>query len=240
MSFISNNMKQLHKNFYSINKEFAYIIGVLHGDGNIMSNKIRFGVTDKNFIQKIKKYLEQISKEKIKIKKIKNNGFKNSSPIYIIVFNSILLKNLIEKQYRNIEKQDDNIIISFLEGCYDSEGCVDKERPRIRLAVINYIYAKKISDCLNKIKIKHTFNKNKKYYWIRIYYPNINKFHQQIHFSIKKRENRLITLVNIEEEKTKKYEIKKQETLILESKEWCNKYNLTRNQYHRHKRQLIN
>jgi intein-encoded DNA endonuclease-like protein len=96
-------------------------------------------------------------------------------------------------------KKTDNkkIIGSYLKGCFDSDGSVDKNRNRIRFSdsknyVIHY---------LKKLKIKYTFNllkrKNRKtLFIIRIYgKDNLLNFHKYIGFSIKRKQKRLENLV---------------------------------------------
>jgi len=124
-----------------------------------------------------------------------------------------------------------------LEGCYDSEGNVDNKRLRIRFMGKKKEYVNMVIYTLNKLNIQHTLNQDKhKIWWVRICGQECFKFHKLIHFSIKYKEENLKNGIK-EFYKKVKYEIKKrQETLILKEKEWCNKYNLTKNQYYRHKR----
>jgi DNA mismatch repair protein MutS len=237
-------MKKLHNNWNILNENIAYLIGVLYGDGNVMPNLIRIAVKDKDFILNVKNCLELISKENLQIKKIKNeNGFgKKGSFLFQIKFNSILLKPIIEKHYENILNQNDKVISAFLNGCFDSEGSVDKDRLRVRLSVRNIIYAKKISEGLTKLGVIHSFteikNRGVQFFSVKIYDRNCIDFNHFIKFSIKRKKERLQKeiwkLLNAD----KYFEDKQLETLKLPEKEWCKKHQLTRNQYYRHKRLL--
>lgn len=226
------------------NKEYFYILGVLLGDGNILSNRIRIAVKDKDFIIECKNSLENCLNSKIIIKKIKNNGFKKSY-LYYVNFNSIILSQIIQKDINNLKNLKDKAkIISFLEGIYDSEGCVSKDRKRIRLIMRDF--SKNIIDLislyLNYLKINYKIrkfdSKKKEWFIIDINGKEIIKFGKLINFSIEKKQQRL-------KEHLKNYKInwlneslKREETLILNEKDWCKKYNLTRNQYFRNKRKL--
>ena len=127
-------------------------------------------------------------------------------------------------------------ICAFLEGCYDSEGSVDKNRLRVRFMGMNKNYVEMVSLALNKLNIKHSLNKDKRNLnWVRIYSQECFKFHKLIHFSIKyKGENLKMNILSYNQQK--QYNKRKRvETLCLKEKEWCKKYDLTRNQYYRHK-----
>jgi len=242
-------MKQFEIN--KITPNYAYLLGVLLGDGNIMYNRIRIAVKDKDFILNVREKLQKIVREKIKIvKKDNTNGFlknKKTSFLFHIEFNSVNFVKLIRRDIKKIEfLENKKCQIAFLEGLYDSEGSVDFDRLRIRLIMKNKEVIRLISIHLNNLKIKHFVSqfKNKrgkpkdypKWSIIRIYDDKVLKFNKLIHFSIWRKEKILINLIKKKRDK-EEYEIKKRkETLIMKRKEWCKKYNLTRNQYQRHKR----
>ena len=226
------------------NKEYFYILGVLLGDGNILYNRIRIALKDKDFIFKCQKCIKICLKEKCKIKKRKNNRFKNSY-LYHLNFNSIIISQIIQQDLKKIHKlKNKKKFISFLEGIYDSEGCVDKDRVRIRLIMRDY--SKRtinlISIFLTYLKINFIIRKfrakNRDWIIITINEKNSIIFHQHIHFSIKRKQKRLENYYKIYQKKWEYETKKREEVMSIPEKVWCKKYSLTRNQYYRHKRQI--
>lgn len=142
--------------------ELAYIIGVLLGDGNNNKpwGKLRFRVKNKNFINKIKKCSEKQFKKNYKIKKRRNND----SYLYHLDINSKFISHNVHKIIKKIKKQENQkILCSFLEGSYDSEGCVDKNRLRIRFVGKKKNYVDMITYSLDIINIKYTLKKDKRF-----------------------------------------------------------------------------
>jgi hypothetical protein len=192
-------MNGLPYKFYNINKDLGYLIGVLYGDGNINYQRIRIAVKDKDFILEVKRCLLKLTNKKLKIKKIKNEHYKKKSFLYHIEYNSVLLEKVIKNHYKNIDKSKDKAILSyFLRGCFDSEGAVDKDRLRIRFVVKDINYAKKVSNCLIRLGITHTFRnikckgeRQKNYFIIRIYSKNCLNYKNLIGFSIGRKQRRL-------------------------------------------------
>lgn len=234
----------LPNNINILTKSSTYIIGVLLGDGNILYDRFRIAVKDKDFILNIQKNIKKWIGYNLKIEKRKNNHFKKNSFLYHLNFNSRFIqskiKNLIQK-IKNSNNKD--LLSSFLAGCYDSEGSVDKNRLRIRLSIINKNYKNLIINSLNKLQIIYTLKKNLNFnidfFNIRIYgYKNLILFKKYIRFSIQRKQKRLIENLKNFEKKQKYKENKRKDTLILKEKNWCFKYNLTRNQYYRHKRKF--
>jgi hypothetical protein len=82
------------------------------------------------------------------------------------------------------------------------------------------------------------YAKNRYWFIIDINGKECIKFYNLIKFSIYRKQTRLIHHCEKREKEIFFEEIKRQETLILDEYKWCKKYNLTRNQYFRHKRIL--
>lgn len=236
-----NNLKHIEIDENS--KEFAYLLGVLLGDGNIQSNKIRIAVKDYDFIRKVAKNLDILGLKRTNITKRKNNGFKRSYLYHVNVYSinlvKIINKNIgIIKQWKN-KKQ----ITGFLEGVYDSEGSVDIDRLRIRFSVRDKKFFYLINIFLDKLEINHSLkkikNRRKIFYTIRIYGEECIRFNNLINFSIKRKRERLKNNIREFYKRGEFEKIKRLETKKLKEKEWCEKYNLTRNQYYRHKKSQI-
>lgn len=232
-------MKQFEKNIEKNTPEMFYTIGVLWGDGNIEYNRIRLSIKDKDFMINYKKKLEKWIGYKTKIKKINNNGFIKSH-LYHTSFCSIYLSSLIKEKIKTLNKiKNKKLIYAFLEGAYDSEGSPDKDRLRIRFAVKDKKFYQLIKNYLEKINIKYkTFIQNKEYFCITISNEECIKFNNLIQFSVPKRKERLENSIRIYLKKQKRKEIKISETSLMKERDWCKKYNRTRNQYYRNKRLL--
>lgn len=228
------------------NKEYFYLLGVLLGDGNIKKDGIRIFVKDRDFIEKCQKCIKKCLNEEVRIKWRKNNGFGKKSYLWGVLYHSKTLVKIIQEDIKNLKNQENQEkMIAFLEGIYDSEGCVDEKRKRIRLSM-RIIFAKQIiqtiSNFLKSLKINHKIRifkeKNKRWLIIDINGENVINFAKLIKFSIKRKQERLkVHQKYFKREKEFKNK-KRQETLILSENEWCKKYDLTRNQYYRNKRVL--
>jgi len=234
------------------NKEYFYILGVLLGDGNILHDRIRIAVKDKDFILKCQKCIQSCFKEKCKIRKRDNHGFCSklkTSYLYHLNFCSTIASKIIQQDIKELSKlKDKEKFTAFLEGIYDSEGCVDKDRMRIRLIMRNFSIKtiKLISIFLTYLKINFQIRLFKakgrfgirKWLIVDIDEANSLKFHQNMQFSIKRKRERLENHCKTYQKKWLDEAIKREETKTLKEEEWCKKYDLTRNQYYRHKRLL--
>lgn len=232
------------------NKEYFYILGVLLGDGNIMPDRIRIAVKDKDFILKCQRCIQKCLGEKRTIKKIRNKGFNNkgrNSYLYHIAFYSTITSKIIQQDLKELYKlKNKEKLIAFLEGIYDSEGCVDKDRIRVRLIIRSFSMKtiELISIFLTYLKINfkvRTFKAKsrgiiREYIIVDINGIDCIKFHRNIRFSIKRKRERLKNHCKTYHKKWLNEAVKREETKILKEKAWCKKYGLTANQYYRHKR----
>lgn len=124
-------------------KEFAYVLGVLCGDGWIKYDdkwkcySIGLLVTDKDFISEFGRCLSKTVREKIKIKYVgsRETNFGISKPFYRIYYcNKGFLEYLCSiGDYKSTTWEIDTSKIlgfegDFLRGFYDSDGCIRTKR----------------------------------------------------------------------------------------------------------------
>lgn len=192
--------------------ELAYILGVMIGDGFLQEyhkkNKHQYycslWVRDEEFALKFKKTLEKWSGLSTSIFVYHHKTFKQGFGYKVILHSKIIVK-ILQKNKKNLK----NIIlnssiknqIAFLEGFYDSEGSVgiNPSCRVVRLSNTNRKLLKLSSIILNKLKIKTHNGSDKNCKYLLIYGKgNFYKFHKLIHFSIKKKQERLEQLANPE------------------------------------------
>lgn len=111
--FSPNKRKIL--NFKGQEKEIGYIFGVLLGDGNIESRAISLAVKDLAFIKRFEEKAKKIGF--INFTKGRQLGY-----LYRSKINSINLANFFKKI--NFKKLNKKQKIEFINGFFDSEGCV--------------------------------------------------------------------------------------------------------------------
>jgi intein-encoded DNA endonuclease-like protein len=209
------NRKELPKSAYKLSPELAYILGVMLGDGYLAKYRLNLKVIDRDFALNFKEKLEKWSGLKTsKIKKVKtiNKKYKCKDN-YMVDFSSKKVVEIIEDYKSRIEKVMLNAPrkcqITFLEGLYDSEGSVKfyyfnhhiQTKGKIDLSNTNLKLLKLCETLLKKLNIlPHICFANKKqipnvYVLIVSQKMNIFRFHKLIHFSIKKKQERLNNLI---------------------------------------------
>lgn len=199
------------------------------GDGYIMkynrSYYVCLKVKDYEFAKRFCKELFTYKSIKPKIRKeyweSSRQGF-----IYQIKFSNKQLYSLIialkDNFFNEISTSSDDIKIYFLEGLYDSEGCITDKRFSNRIIMNNRNY--EIIE-LSKILLKdigieshisQTTNQNKPYYELYVCSPNeILKFYNIIRFSISRKQKRLIKLISRDNRKYDIWNEKDTKKLIL-------------------------
>lgn len=197
---------------YEINSDMCYLIGVLFGDGNISKNRLRFAVKDYYFATKIGHTIKRLFKIVLIPKKIENNG----SYLYQVNLNSSIISNKIKKSLDIIDGLTDEILLSnYLSGAFDSEGCVDKNRYRIRWVNKNKKYSDVTHNSLNKLGIIHKYRYKHKCFIIDICgFDNIYNFSKFVEFSVRKRKMRMLNLLK----KSWEHSIKYQSYTILKNR----------------------
>jgi len=207
--------KKLKRGYNSLSNNLAYILGVILGDGHlaIMENVKRpsyytlLKVKDKDFALEFKKRLENWSGHKVKYY-LHKNGF-----YYSILYSKDATKFLKSFNINQILKSKKKIKYHFLKGLFDSEGCIagsNLQKRRYATRIIKFFNNKSkiiklVSKILKEIGINHSirsrihsgFGSQKLQYEITICgKENLYKFYKDIGFSIKRKQNKLIKVLN--------------------------------------------
>lgn len=202
--------------------EKAYILGVLCGDGWVVSSesyRIGLSVKDKDFAIKFTESIKKSYGVECKIRKYVPKN-RNWNVQYVVGLSSKLACediltygkfNCVDWRVpKQIFDSDDNKIIGyFLRGFYDSEGHVNASCYQLKASNTNWEGLKSIMILLDKLNIhfittckKHKDNKYKPCYELYITGSDSYKnFKESVGFSIKRKQDALLKLQNIRKQK---------------------------------------
>lgn len=194
-----------------MDKNLSYLFGVMCGDGYIHKNNlnrnyyISLKSIDKDFLVKFRKVINSLIEGSARIWKEKNKSCKQGFHWKSEIGNKRLflkIKDFKRHQSVILSKNKRNKI-SFLEGLYDSEGCVTdfKFSNRIHFNSTNRKTIHIVKTLLEEFKLNpHLYvNKNRypKYYDLYLCTKKeFIKFHRIIHFSIGRKEKRVLKLIS--------------------------------------------
>ncbi|MDO8516971.1 MAG: LAGLIDADG family homing endonuclease [Nanoarchaeota archaeon] len=194
-----------------LNKDLAYILGVLAGDGYMdYSDKRRIyqiglSATDKDFVNKFKKALFNFFKIKPtnefrKSRKEKWNAqhitrlCSHEACDYINLIGKFKKENWIVPEI--IKNSNNSIKCAFIKGFFDSEGEIDKQIGRVGATSMNLNGLTEIKNLLKNLGIRNTIIKKKdlrenasQKYILRIHDKNsIRLFNELISFTIQRKQ----------------------------------------------------
>jgi len=199
-------MKKIQK----ITKEFAYILGVIYGDGYCRSRKsggeIILKVKDEDFAIYFKNCLEKWSGLKAKLK-CKDDFF------HTVLYSKERADFVLNFKLNSILKAQKEIQFNFLSGLFDSDGGIlgkNLKNRRIAKRWIHFSNNNKeiidlVSTILNKQKIKYFissrihsgFGSKKLQYEIKIYnLKDLFYFYNNIKFNIGRKQKKLKEVIN--------------------------------------------
>lgn len=236
-----------------LNENFAYILSTIIGDGSIEwdikegNYIVKLEVKDKDFALAFKKALEEWTGFKLGRKKDKDKGvdfvYFYRGAYQVRLCSKIVVDYLKGYNLNKIKIASKKIKKMFLRGFYDSEGCVDIDMKEIKISNNNKQLLQFCKDLLldlgiesNKIGIvvrkgtpykfseKDSGITNFDNYNFNIYRKeNFIKFRDFVGFSIKRKQDNLIKMIN-------SYLTKKQKDFILslssnKRKNWKQLYN---------------
>lgn len=196
-----------------LSNDLAYVLGVVAGDGCASYSKnnhgtkgtISLGVTDKDFAETFKIYLERWSSYTSKLQKYGNK--------YYVTFNSVDATKFVKNfDLKAILRADKKVQIYFIRGLFDSEGgVIGKNLTKGRYAKrwIHFSNSDKeiiylVSTLLSifgisyklKSRVHSGFGSKKLQYEIIIYgLKNIFKYYKQVGFNIHRKQNKLIEVI---------------------------------------------
>jgi len=204
---IPNNLK--------LDKNFAYIIGVLCGDGYMDYNdkrrtyQIALSVTDKEFLEQFKKALFKYFEinPTNEFKKSKNIKWKDQFATRLCSKEACDFINKFG-DFKKFKWRIPEVIInsniqikcSFIKGFFDSEGEIDKRNWRIGATSVNLDGLNQVGEILRSLGMRYTIIKTKdnrpnthQKYRLRIHdKKSINLFQELIGFTILRKQKVLI------------------------------------------------
>ena len=185
--------------------EFAYILGVVHGDGFInvrpSGGTIGLKVKDQDFAIKFKKDLESWSELTVKSKS--QDGF-----YYVNLYSTKFSKIVRDFNVKNILNFNDNLKYHYLRGLFDSDGGIVGNNLNYRRKAKRWIHFSNnnkeiiglVSNLLKEFGLKHFiksrihsgFGSKKIQYEVKIYkFKDIFYFYKNINFCIARKQKRL-------------------------------------------------
>lgn len=199
-----------------LDKNLAYILGVLCGDGYMdynnkrMTYYIGLDVVDKDFFEEFKKTLYNFFKIKPtdEFKKSKNEKWKDqfitrlcSRAVCDYINNIGDFKRDRWRVPDMLKNSDKSVKGAFLRGYFDSEGNVDKGSRRVSAPSINLKGIKEIQFLLNDFGIRSKIELKERTGYLDIYVlkiqdrKSIELFSEYIGFSIKRKQRLLDDLI---------------------------------------------
>ncbi len=184
-----------------IDKNFAYILGVVLGDGHITKRRIILSAVDKDFVKSFKNSLEEWSGYKTKFyqRSIKPSGkIKKRMPKWVCYLDAIKIVNFIKNfKVRNLEKQKQKIY--FLKGFLDSEATFSKDCELVvyntnleKLELVNeFLKILNLRNRINEDTIRNIKGNQIFYYYLKVLREARYLFYQKIGFNISRKQKRL-------------------------------------------------
>jgi intein-encoded DNA endonuclease-like protein len=216
-------LTEISKMSHRLTKNKAYILGVLCGDGWIYYNnkspkqtyQVGLDATNKDFVNKFSNCLYKVYGLKARRTKRKRRNV-NWQIIFVSkicskkVCDDLLLLGSFKTKIWRIPKKIFNakpkIKASFLEGFFDSEGCVDKYTRRITGSSINNSGLQDVQNLLNSFKIRNKirFSKSRIYNIVIEDRKSMECFANHIRFSINYKQLRLEEVLNSYKDRPKR------------------------------------
>lgn len=191
--FFCSTTGDVYRMPHKISAELAYLIGAILGDGHINKNKdkIYFEVSDEFLAYKFINKVSCVFDHKLKLHSRMDRGIKrrlvifNNKPAFRL-FTRILKLPRGKKSHiivvpEIIKNSDETIKLAFLEGVFDTEGCIRNKGFRLTTASLNF--RNDLCDLLNLLGEKGSkdewINKkyNKKYYGLQYSIRNLAFLH---------------------------------------------------------------
>ena len=206
--------KRLPINAKNLTEELAYVLGVVYCDGHvsIKQRKVILSATDKDFVLNFKNNLEKWSNFKARFysRNLKKPDYIKTRKLQYVSYIDSKEASMFLKKFNanDLLNATDKIKASFLMGCFDSEGCVFKDKSGLAWYNTNYNLTILINKLLKSLNIYPTiivrklsgignFKTNKYYYTLSVYKKeSIINFYKYIRFSIQRKQERLIKQID--------------------------------------------
>jgi intein-encoded DNA endonuclease-like protein len=202
--------KQLAQDAKRLSLDLAYVLGVAKGDGctSTAQRRIILSATDKDFVATFKTALENWSKFNARFysRDIKKPDYiKTRKTQWVSYIDSKEAADFLASfNINGILSASNDVKCAFLKGLFDSEGSVSKDsvifynsNKSLTQLVYNLLQQLNIEPQINNYKAKSLSGKEILYSRVCIYKKDsLRKFANLIGFSIKRKSNKLHTLVN--------------------------------------------
>jgi DNA mismatch repair protein MutS len=196
-SYNYNNKVKQYKLPMKIDRELAYVIGLLIGDGTLTyKNDINFSNIDQELINNFSRIMYKQFGCFVKTKKNNKDHVISSKQIRLF-FEKIGLdyNNSLNKTIpKCILAAPKNIVKEFLSGLFDTDGDVVKKYGNVSLSTSSYRLAQQVQLFLLNFGIISSLKKKKTWrnmnYRVNIYGENSILFHKKIGFKIKRKQIR--------------------------------------------------
>lgn len=204
---LCNVAKPFPKSFTKSHESIGFLLGIHHGDGHITKNmlQLQFKIKDMDFMKTFIIHSKKIGFKPSKVIRRKN---KNSFLWTTAIYSKRLCQYLKTLKITSLNKKQK---INYVNAIFDSDGCVHK-KPTITIESTDKKLLLSVQRLLNsEFKIKSKIYSNplkarkifgKTYRIHRMYHSlfitkkdNLMKFHHHFHFSIKRKQDRLVAIV---------------------------------------------
>ena len=191
---------QMFGNYQRLDKEQAYILGLLTGDGGMtIKDRICFTTADKQLLTTFRKYIGKKYND-YQLQKTKSRKYD-----YVVTSASIksnLLQSGLSENYSRNKKVPEQImmspktqVVAFLQGLFDTDGSVYKTG-KVEYATSSKKLAKQVSALLLNLGVMHKFvvKGNNQYadsYRILISGTALLDFNQQVGFRLSRKQDKL-------------------------------------------------
>lgn len=200
-----NNVKILgisslkRKIIFNIDKDFAYFLGLIAGDGSVSSKGIiKFSIESEELLKEFIRISNKLGLEVKKDKSKKYDYYINSR-----IFNYFLRSIGIKEHIPTPVLSNEEILSNYIAGLTDTDGHICKN-----IRCIKYVFESK--RFVNELRtaflilgirsiIKEKEVKGKKYYRLFIYGKDVKKFYKKIPLRLSRKRERLKKIINIKD-----------------------------------------
>lgn len=179
-----------------LDNSLGWVFGLYLADGSATSDYVNFSNNDPTAQEKIKDFAEELDFSYNQFDH--DRGYGHTHDIRI---NSTLLAKFFKRAFATGSKKkkvpdwilnaDEEFIGSILQGYFDGDGNVQKERKGVRASTRSKKLAEDISLLLNRLGIIATINQEKDSYVLRIIQSYLKDFKAKVGFSLDSKKKKL-------------------------------------------------
>jgi hypothetical protein len=193
------NTKPLKNN--KLTSNFAYVLGVILGDGNSSQRRVILSATDKDFVLAFKSNLEKWSKYKstFSSRRIKDDDkVKNRKLQWVCYLNSIEIEKFVNNfDYSKIKKNEHKA--ALVKGFFDSEGRFTEDYELLAYnsdklltdQISQYLTDLEIKNKISTYTVKNINGKEIQYNYLKVPGKSRYDFYQKVGFNIQRKQKEL-------------------------------------------------